>query len=73
VTNGENSGISTQAPIEADIRKAPSQITTGKALGADNIHQVELKSDSETSVKFMHPLFADIWDKEEIQINGRKN
>jgi len=21
----------------------------------------------------MHPLFANIWDKEEIQINGRKN
>jgi len=44
VTNGENTGISTQAPIEADIREALRQITTGKALGVDNIHQVELQS-----------------------------
>lgn len=45
MTNGENSGISTQAPTEADIRKALRHITTGKAPGADNIHLVELKSD----------------------------
>lgn len=45
ITNGENSGISAQAPIEADIRKALRHITTGKALGADNIQQVELESD----------------------------
>jgi hypothetical protein len=45
VTNGENSGISTHAPTETDIRKALRQITTGKASGADNIHLVEVKSD----------------------------
>jgi len=45
VTNGENSGISTPAPTEADIRRALKQITMGKAPEADNIHLVELKSD----------------------------
>jgi hypothetical protein len=45
VTDGKNSGISTQAPTEADIRKALRQVTTEKAPEADNIHLVELKSD----------------------------
>jgi hypothetical protein len=72
VTNGENSGISTHATTEAEIRKALRQIT-GKAPGADNIPLEALKSDTYTSVKLLHPLFADICDKEEIQIIGRKN
>ena len=42
------------------------QITIGKAPGADNIPPEAVKSDIETSVILLHPLFANIWNKEEI-------
>jgi hypothetical protein len=42
----EKTGISIQAPTEAEIRKALRQITTGKARGADNIPLEALKSDT---------------------------
>jgi len=42
------------------------QKTTRKARGADSIPVVTLKRYIETSVKLLHPLFADIWDMVEI-------
>jgi hypothetical protein len=64
VTHEENSGVSTHPPTEAEIRKALRQIIIGKAPGAHNILPEALRSDNETSVKLLHPLFADICDKE---------
>jgi hypothetical protein len=66
VTNGENYCISIEAPTEAEIREHVRQITTRRAQGADNIPLETLKRYIETSAKFLHPLFADIWDMVEI-------
>jgi hypothetical protein len=48
------------------------QVTTGKAPGADNIPPETRKSDNQTAVKLSHPLFADIWDREDIPDNWQE-
>ena len=61
-----------EAPTQAEIRKAVRHITTRKVQGADNIPLETLKSDIETSVKLLQPLFADIWDVVETPDDWRE-
>lgn len=68
----ENSGTATESPTQPEIRKTVRQITTGKAAEADNISPETRKSDNQTKVKLSHPLFADIWDKEDIPDNWQE-
>ena len=49
-----------------EIRKAIKQLRNGKAVGPDNIPAEALKSDLETTVKMLHPLFRKIWEEEVV-------
>lgn len=53
-------------PTREEICKAIKQLKHGKAAGPDNIPAEALKTDIETSVDILHPLFRKIWEEEQV-------
>jgi CRISPR/Cas system CMR subunit Cmr6 (Cas7 group RAMP superfamily) len=46
--------------------KAIKQLKSGKAAGPDSIPAEALKTDTETMVNVLHPLFKKIWQEEQV-------
>jgi len=47
-----------------EIRRAIKHLKNNKATGPDGIPAEALKSDIDTSVELVYPLFTEIWEKE---------
>ncbi len=58
--------INDTPPTREEIRKAIKQLRNGKAAGPDSIPAKALKSDIETTVGMLYPLFKKIWEEEQI-------
>ena len=58
--------IDCNIPTKDEIRKAIKQLKNGKASGPDGIPAEALKTDLETSVEMLHPLFTKIWEEEQV-------
>ena len=58
--------IDCKTPTKEEIRTAIKQLRNGKAAGPDGIPVEALKTDLETSVEMLHPLFVKIWEEEQI-------
>lgn len=58
--------IECHPPTKGEIRIAIKQLKNGKATGPDGIPAEALKTDLETSVEILHPLFTKIWEEEQV-------
>ena len=58
--------IDLRAPTREEILSAIKKLRNGKAAGPDNIPAEALKTDTETMVEMLHPLFKKIWEEENI-------
>ncbi|KAK7107318.1 hypothetical protein V1264_015265 [Littorina saxatilis] len=54
------------APTKEEISSAIKQLKNGKSAGPDSIPAEALKTDVETSVEILYPLFCKIWEEEEV-------
>ena len=61
-------------PINCDkeeIRRAIKHLKNNKATGLDDIPAEALKTDIDTYVELLYPLFTEIWEKEEVPSDWR--
>ena len=64
--------ISCDIPSREEIRKAVQQLKNGKATGPDNIPAEALKTDVDTTVRLLYPLFKRIWEEEQIPADWKE-
>ena len=55
-----------------EIRRAIKHLKNNKATGPDDIPAEALKTDIDTSVELLYPLFTEIWEKEEVPSDWRE-
>ena len=58
--------IDCNTPTKEEIRMAIKQLRNGKASGPDGIPAEALKTDVETSVEMLYPLFMKIWEEGQV-------
>jgi len=61
-----------QADKELETRRAISYLKNKKATGPDDIPAEALKTNIDTSVELLYPLFTEIWEKEEVPSDWRE-
>jgi hypothetical protein len=59
-----NLPINSDKPTKEEIRMAIKHLKNNKATRPDDIPEA-LKTDIDTSVKLLYPLFTEIWEKED--------
>ena len=67
-----NLPINCEKPTRDEIRKAITQMRSGKAAGPDDIPAEAIKADIETSVEMLYPLFEKIWEDEEVPADWKE-
>ena len=60
-------------PTKKEMYQAVKQLKNGKSAGPDSIPAEALKTDMETSVKLLYPLFKKIWEKEHVPSERKAN
>ena len=58
--------IDCDPPTKKEIYEAIKQLKNGKSAGPDSIPAETLKTDLETSVELLYPLFKKIWEEEQV-------
>ena len=58
--------IETSPPTKAEIKATIATLGNNKAPGPDSLCAEVFKTDPETAAGILHPLFVDIWEKEEL-------
>ena len=58
--------INCQVPTVTEIKAAIKSLKNGKSAGPDGIPAEALKADIDTTAKMLHPLFKQIWSKEDV-------
>ena len=53
-------------PIKEEIYQSIEQLKNGKSAGPDSIPAEALRTDTETSVELLYPLFNKIWEEEQV-------
>ena len=66
-----NIPINCDKPTKEEIRRAIKHLKNNKATGPDDIPAEALKTDIDTSVELLYPLFTEIWEKEEVPSDWR--
>lgn len=64
--------IEDSPPTREEIRTAIKQLRNGKAAGPDSIPAEALKSDIETTVGMLYPLFKKIWEEEQTPADWKE-
>ena len=59
-------------PTKKEIYQAIEQSKSGKSAGPDSIPAEVLKTDIETSVELLYPLFKKIWEEEQVPSEWKK-
>ena len=66
-----NLPINCDKPTKEEIRRAIKDLNNNKATEPDGIPAEALKTDIDTSVELLYPLFTEIWEKEEVPSDWR--
>ena len=53
-------------PTKKEIYQAIKQLKNGKSAGPSSVPAETLKTDIETSVKLLYPLFKKIWEEDQV-------
>ena len=66
-----NLPINCDKPTKEEIRRAIKHLKNNKATGPDDIPAEAPKTNIDTSVELLYPLFTEIWEKEEVPSDWR--
>ncbi|VDP41669.1 unnamed protein product [Schistosoma mattheei] len=64
--------IDVNPPMTEEIRKAITQIKSGKSAGHDNTPPEALKSDIKVTTNMLHLLFKKIWKEEQVPMDWKE-
>ena len=64
--------INTAVPKKEEIVKAIKSLKSGKAPGHDNLNTELFKADPELAATTLQPLFAAVWEGEEVPADWTK-
>ena len=72
IPEASDNRISTVVPEKEEIIKANKSLKNGKTPGHDNLNTELFKADPELAATTLQPLFAAVWEGEEVPADWSK-